>query len=228
MNDALWLGGLALGFAAYAVLHSVLASTRCKQWVGDQWPALVPAYRLLYNLIAVLLLLPILALVWLWPGDLVWQRPELLVWPANILAVAAVAAFIHSLNSYDLSLFSGSRQWQWRRGDSSHPVDDGPVSIDGGESFSIGFWHRFVRHPWYCFALLVLWTRDMNAAQLAFYLLVTAYFVIGSRLEERKLIAAYGDRYRRYCQRVPGLLPLPWRWLSRGEAEQLQQRTADQ
>ena len=52
---------------------------------------------------------------------------------------------------------------------------------------------------------------------------ITLYFIIGSRWEERKLIAYHGEIYRRYRQQVPGLIPLPWRYLNRIEAEALQQ-----
>jgi protein-S-isoprenylcysteine O-methyltransferase Ste14 len=58
----------------------------------------------------------------------------------------------------------------------------------------------------------------MNAAMLVSALAITIYFVAGSWLEERKLIAIHGDTYRRYRERVPGLLPLPWKWLGRDEA----------
>ena len=37
--------------------------------------------------------------------------------------------------------------------------------------------------------------------------LLTLYFVVGSHLEEKKLAAFHGDIYRRYMQRVPGLIP---------------------
>jgi protein-S-isoprenylcysteine O-methyltransferase Ste14 len=48
----------------------------------------------------------------------------------------------------------------------------------------------------------------MNAA-----ILMTFYFVIGSRLEERKLLRYHGEIYHRYRERVPGLVPLPWKYL---------------
>jgi len=63
--------------------------------------------------------------------------------------------------------------------------------------------------------------RDMNAAFLVTAVAVSIYFIIGSKLEERKLIVYYGDTYRRYMERVPGLFPLPWRFLSKREAQEI-------
>ncbi len=51
--------------------------------------------------------------------------------------------------------------------------------------------------------------------------LLTAYFLVGSRLEENKLVHAYGDRYRRYMERVPGLLPWPGKSISAQEASEI-------
>jgi len=54
--------------------------------------------------------------------------------------------------------------------------------------------------------------------------MITAYFIAGSRLEEDKLLAVYGETYRRYMAKVPGLMPLPWKYLTAGEASALMQR----
>ena len=82
-------------------------------------------------------------------------------------------------------------------------------------------WHRFVRHPWYTLGLVLIWTRDMNAASFVSAEAITLYFVIGSRFEEHKLVAEFGDRYREYQRKVPRLIPLPWRVLSRDDAARL-------
>ncbi|MFB6260531.1 MAG: isoprenylcysteine carboxylmethyltransferase family protein [Thiohalorhabdaceae bacterium] len=79
----------------------------------------------------------------------------------------------------------------------------------------------FVRHPWYFFGLVILWTRDLHLAGLVAAVAISAYLVIGSRLEERKLLSAYGTAYAAYKRRVPGLAPLPGRYLSRAEATEL-------
>ncbi len=47
----------------------------------------------------------------------------------------------------------------------------------------------------------------------------TFYMLVGSKLEERKLIVEYGETYARYCKKVPGLIPRPWRYLNKEEAD---------
>ena len=81
--------------------------------------------------------------------------------------------------------------------------------------------HRFVRHPWYSAALVIIWTRDMDAARLLSAAMMTVYVVVGSRLEERKLVAWHGERYHRCRERVPGLVPLAGRVLTAREAARL-------
>jgi len=64
-------------------------------------------------------------------------------------------------------------------------------------------------------------TASLRAASLVTSIAITAYFVIGSRLEEKKLILYFGEQYKRYQKKVPGLLPLPWKYLSKTEVEKL-------
>lgn len=53
---------------------------------------------------------------------------------------------------------------------------------------------------------------------------ITSYLLLGSRLEESKLIAEYGDAYRDYRRRVPALFPWPCRALSVADARRLEQQ----
>jgi prephenate dehydrogenase len=61
----------------------------------------------------------------------------------------------------------------------------------------------------------------MNEMTLLSSVFITLYFVIGSRLEEAKLLDYHGGTYRRYMARVPGLIPLPWKTLTTEEAKAL-------
>ena len=61
----------------------------------------------------------------------------------------------------------------------------------------------------------------MNAAFLLTAVTLTFYLLFGTRQEEKKLLACYGEQYRKYQALVPGLIPLPWKYLSRRQAEEI-------
>lgn len=58
-GQGLSLVGLALAWLGYGMVHSLLASNALKRWVERHAAALFPAYRLIYNAAAVLLLVMI-------------------------------------------------------------------------------------------------------------------------------------------------------------------------
>lgn len=202
------LGALALLWIAYGAWHSFTASMRVQGWFARRFPRGARLYRLLYNALAVLLAVPPLLLMWRYSGPPLWRWPGPLAWAAQAATLLALAGFAASLRAYDLGEFLGLTQLR------GTPGDAGPLRLS--------VWHRFVRHPWYFFGLVLLWSREMNAAWLVTAATLTAYLVVGVRLEERKLVARYGENYRRYQYAVPALIPRPWRHLSRREAEALQ------
>ncbi|OOZ37601.1 methyltransferase family protein [Solemya velesiana gill symbiont] len=195
----------------YFVIHSILASLAVKRWFAARWPTLMPAYRLGFNGLALILLIPPLYLIFSATGPYLWQWTGIGWWLVNGLALVAVFGFALSLRYYDGGEFLGLRQWRERE-----------RCVEDQENFHISPLHRYVRHPWYSLGLVLIWTRDMNQEFLATAVMATLYFILGSRLEERKLIAYHGDIYRRYMDRVPGLMPLPWRYLSREQADRLE------
>lgn len=193
---ALWLG--------YFSLHSWLASQRIKALVNAKWPSSWPSYRLIYNAAAVILLLP--PLWWMYSIDTstVWQRNGLLRWVGDLVAVSAIGIFYWSLRFYDMKTFSGLTKTR-----------------EGSGRLVISPLHRYVRHPWYFLALLIIWSRDMDSAFLLSASLMTVYFWAGSRLEERKLLSEFGPVYAEYIRRVPGLIPWPGKHLSQEQSSQL-------
>jgi len=206
---------LASTWIAYFIIHSVLASLAVKQAVERSHPNWMPAYRLFFNAAALLLIIPPLWLTYHIDAPWLWQWQGIGWWLANGLALLAIAGFGWSTRYYESGEFIGTRQWRERE-----------TRVEDQEHLRISPLHRYVRHPWYFFGLVLMWTRDMNAPLLLTICFATLYFIIGSRLEERKLLQYYGDAYASYRQRVPGLLPLPWRYLSAADAQQLEQQAA--
>jgi protein-S-isoprenylcysteine O-methyltransferase Ste14 len=199
----LWL---TLGWLLYALLHSLLSSFAAKDWIARRLPNAMPYYRLAFNFIAGITALPLAWLIHAFPGETLWRWSEPWVWLANGLALAAIAGLLVSSRAYAMDEFLGLRQ-----------LRSGATQVDNRAGFTLSFFHRFVRHPWYLFGLIIVWTRDMNEAWLVSAIAITLYFTIGSWFEERKLVALHGEAYRRYMERVPGLLPLPWKYLKAEE-----------
>jgi protein-S-isoprenylcysteine O-methyltransferase Ste14 len=69
---------------------------------------------------------------------------------------------------------------------------------------------NLVRHPWYTGGILIIWARPLDASAILTNLVLTGYFLVGTRLEERKLTAQFGQAYTDYRQRVSMFLPLKW------------------
>ncbi|HLE29242.1 MAG TPA: isoprenylcysteine carboxylmethyltransferase family protein [Anaerolineales bacterium] len=202
--NAFWV---FLSVIAFGLLHSLLASLTAKalarQWLGRRLAD--GLYRLFYNLVAALSVLPPLALAVLLPdGPALWRLPAPLLFVTIPLQLAAVAGMIVSLWRVDLPRFVGVRQLLRLLVNYPDPRDLPVLRTDGV--------HGWVRHPLYFFSLVLIWLLPvMTPNFLALNVGVTLYFWIGSIYEERKLVREFGEVYRAHQARVPRLLP----WLSK-------------
>jgi protein-S-isoprenylcysteine O-methyltransferase Ste14 len=119
-----------------------------------------------------------------------------------VLLCAAAVLFVMAARRYDMKIFLGIVPME--HGISSMGLDTGGVLA-------------LVRHPWYLAGLLLVWARDLTLVDVLVNLVIVIYLWFGSLLEERKLVRAYGEAYRRYQRRVSMLIP--WGWCYKGLGE---------
>ena len=74
--------------------------------------------------------------------------------------------------------------------------------------FKTPFFYKHVRHPLYLGWMIAFWAAPvMTVAHFLFAAICTGYMLTAIRLEERDLIAVFGDRYIKYREAAPMLIP---------------------
>ncbi len=200
MIDYIWL---ALLWTTYCVVHSALISISVTGWFKQVLADRYRFYRLLFNAFSVITLIPLVIyshsprfdseLLFAWSGPLRIVRHCLV----SIAALLVVAGARH----YSLLQFLGVLQI---RANSIHGAMTSSGAFDARGVLSI------IRHPWYTAVLIFLWTSNLKMATLTTNLVLSAYIVVGTYLEERKLVIEFGDEYRRYQDQVSMFIPIKW------------------
>lgn len=190
---------LALGCAwlLWCGAHSLLAHPAVKGCLQRRLGRWQGYYRLLYNLLAIATLLPVVTIY------LEASGPVLVAWPDWLAPLPWV---MRGLALW--LLLAGARAYGMRRFLGLDPLTPGKTTrTAAGEPLVVTGILQYLRHPWYSAGLLLLWGRDLAARDLVTAILLSGYLYLGSVLEERRLVAEFGDRYRRYQREVPRFLP---------------------
>ncbi len=182
----------------FAIQHSVMARKGFKAW----WTRFVPpaiersTYVLFANLALILLLWqwqPITAPVWTVENPLLAYA----LIGVSLLGWATVFLSTFLINHFDL--FGLQQVWHNLR---EMRIED--------PQFRTPLLYKFVRHPLYLGFIIAFWSAPvMTLGHVLFAATTTAYIFIGLLLEERDMVASFGQTYRNYQARVSMILPLP-------------------
>lgn len=186
----------------WCTLHSTLIATPVTDYLKKKLGDRFRFYRLFFNAVSLATLLPVVyysipagqAPVFRWEGPLLIVK--------YLLLTASITLFVAGGRHYSMAQFLGIRQIKTGRANSV---------LSDYETFNTSGILSAIRHPWYTASLLFIWARDLSLFTLLINIVLSAYFVVGTILEERKLLLEFGEKYREYQEDVS--MFIPWKWM---------------
>lgn len=180
-----------LAFSVFAAVHSIMASNWFKEKVGS---GTYRHYRILYNVVSIITFLPVFFVLVTYSAyaPVIYTAPQFLHLPLYVVQAVSLGAAIITFLGVNPSEFMGFKSGV----------------VEKGQLVTAGL-YGLVRHPLYLCVIVFLWAKPVF--DLLYFLaafLFTAYFIVGSFLEERRLVREFGYKYRRYQKEVSMFLPL--------------------
>ena len=192
---------LSLLLIAWCVLHSAMISISVTQYLKGRLGDRFRFYRLFFNLVAILTLIPVALFAHSIQTQVIFDWNGYLRVGQVVLLGLAVLLFYLGGRHYDALQFLGIKQI--REGTSNK------VITDTGEFDTSGIL-KITRHPWYLASILLIWARQLDLSGILVNIMLTAYLILGTYLEEKKLVAEFGEEYIAYQKRVSMLFPYKW------------------
>lgn len=190
---------IALIWTGYCLLHSYLISIGFTKLMMRSLKSYYAFYRLFYVLISIVLLFPVFHYTDPLKSEVIisYQPPWSIV--RYVLIISSMLIFFKAfLFDYDSLSFLGFRQiMNFRKNKTINPKEG--IKKSG----LLGM----VRHPMYFATILLLWCHTFRLSDIVVNTVLTAYIIIGTMLEERKLVLEFGASYIQYQKEVPMLIP---------------------
>jgi protein-S-isoprenylcysteine O-methyltransferase Ste14 len=188
-------------WGAWCFFHSFLITPSVTGYFLKRFGEAYRYYRIFYNFVALVTLIPVWAYSFTMKGLTVFHWEGMFRIAQGLMVISAYLFFIGGAKRYDLAQFLGVRKV---REDSVCSVLTNDCRLDTGGVLGM------VRHPWYTGGILAVWARSLDKAAILTNLIITVYFFVGAVIEERKLLAEFGEKYVDYQRRVSMFFPLKW------------------
>ena len=192
--EALAVNGGLLGL--FAVQHLIMA----RRWFKERWTRIIPAAAERSTFVlATCAILVLMFFQWRAMPGIVWDvESEGLRLGLNIAsALGWVGVLVSTFLINHFDLFGLSQTVRYFRGQEYV-----------APRFEVKSFYRYTRHPLYVAFFIAFWcSPTMTLGHLFFAAMCTGFVLFAVRFEERDLVAAHGDDYRRYQRDVPMLLP---------------------
>jgi methanethiol S-methyltransferase len=180
----------------FALQHSIMARPAFKKW----WTTIIPepiersTYVLLSSICMILLFM-----YWQPMGGIVWSvESEIGYWILNAISLLGFGIVLIStflINHFDL--FGLRQVWLYFTGRKYIHLP-----------FKTPFFYQYVRHPLYLGWMIAFWAAPvMTLAHFIFAAICTGYMLTAIRFEERDLVQVFGEKYIRYREDAPMLIP---------------------
>ncbi len=197
---------LCFFWISWCAMHSILIDASLIRLIKTHATGLTRYYRLLYNGFSLITFIPLMLFTRMAEGPVIFKWEGYGVPVRAFMLVIAFLLFKGGAEKYDLRYFLGIKQLQ---------TGTDHLLMSDTEAFAENGVFCITRHPWYLGSLFFIWSMSAEYHLPVFLVvcIMSIYLVVGSFLEERKIVAQYGDEYRAYRQRVSRFFP--WKWLVR-------------
>jgi len=190
---------IALMWTAYSSLHSYLISIRFTNLMTRLLKNYYAFYRFSYVLISFILLVPLINITGQLDNQVIITYSSSLNIARYVLISCSLLMFFWAFFfNYDCLSFFGIRQI----------LNFGKEKkINPSEGVKKNGLLGIIRHPMYFALIIFLWCQTFRVSDIVVNVVLTIYIIIGTKLEEKKLVLEFGDIYVKYQQEVPMLIP---------------------